>query len=167
LILSEAAPSQLTLPPLHSFFPQHENPMNERLQKIYSQHKSGLEEWYENIRYYQQHFVIPYDPGLEDLREEPTTDIEALLHRLMEIIIGYATKAGSWKLHETLDYRTGLRTGIICQQIDHAYFLGVDKHSIYLESPIAYPGSIHKMFDRFVHGIADYSRFGVFLLPGE
>ena len=135
--------------------------MNERLQIIFRKYEKELEGWYENIIHHQQQFIMPYNPYWEDVREKPL-DIEALLHRLLEIFIGYGGKGGTWKITESLDYGTGFRVGICSQEIDHAYFLGVDKDSIFLESPIAHPESIHKMFDRFVQDIADFSRFGVF-----
>jgi hypothetical protein len=147
--------------PLRSFHLPIKESMNERLQTVLYRHEKELEQWYENIIHHQQQFIFPYDPDWEDIRKEPM-DIEILLHRLLEIFIGYGAKKSTWQWHETLDYGTGLRTGVISQQIDHAYFLGVDKDGVYLESPIACPQSIHKSFDRFVQTIADYSRFGVF-----
>jgi hypothetical protein len=135
--------------------------MNERLQNIYNRHEKSLEEWYEDITYYQQHFILPYHSGWEDVSTDPI-DIEALLHKLMEIFIDYAGKGDAWAKSESLDYGTGFSASIVSRKIDHFYTLGIDKDSIYLESGIAYPESIHKIFDRFVQGIADYSRFGVF-----
>ena len=141
--------------------------MNERLQNILYRCEKELDGWHENIVYHRQQFIIPYNPYWEDVRKEPL-DIEELLRRLLEIFVGYGGKSGgAWKWHESLDYGTGFSTGIICQQIQHVYLLGVDKEAIYLESTIAHPESIHKMFDQFVHSIADYSRFGVFSYSGS
>ena len=135
--------------------------MNKRLQNIFYRHEKELAGWYDNIKYYQEHFITPYNPYWEDIREKPI-DIEVLLHRVLEIFIGYQGGAGSWKWQESLDYGTGFSTGVVSQQISHFYTLGVYKDSIYFETPIAYPESIHKMFDKFVQGIADYSRLGIF-----
>lgn len=135
--------------------------MNERLQKVVHKYEKELEDWYENIRCHQEQYILPYNFDWEDVPEKPV-DIEAQLHQLLGIFIDYAGKGGPWERHESLDYGTGFSTGIISRQIDHPYILGVDKDSIYLETPVAYPASIRKMFDRFVQTVADYSRFGVF-----
>lgn len=135
--------------------------INKRLQTVLYKHEKALEEWYERILDYQQQYIIPYNLYWDVLREVPQ-DMEDVLRKLLEILIGYGGKGHTWKWHESLEYGTGFRTGIISAKIDHAYFLGIDKESIYFEAPLACPESIHKMFDRFVHAIADYSRFGMF-----
>ncbi len=134
--------------------------MEDRLKNIFYRYGNELEGWYENVRYYQETFIIPYNPYWEDVRRKPM-DIEGLLHRLLEIFCGFGD-AGAWKFQQTLDYGTGIRTGISSKRIDHDYYLGVDKDSIFLESSISHPECIHKMFDLFVQEIAAYSRLGIF-----
>lgn len=135
--------------------------MEDRLKNIFYRYGNELEGWYENVRYYQETFIIPYNPYWEDVRRKPM-DIEALLHRLLEIFCGFGGTAGAWRRQQTLDYGTGLRTGICSKQIDHDYYLGVDKDSIFLESSISHPECIYKIFDLFVQEIAAYSRLGIF-----
>lgn len=136
--------------------------MNARLQAILSKHETNLNSWNDFIRYYQDQFVLPYNPEIvEDFLDEPI-NIESVLQQLLAIFVDYARKGGPWEKHESLEYGTGFSTGIICRKIDHPYIIGVDKTSVYFETPVAYPQAIHKMFDRFVQRVADYSRFGIF-----
>jgi len=136
--------------------------MNARLQAILKKHETNLNPWYDFIRYYQDQFVLPYNPAIADEFQDEPIDIETVLQQFLAIFVDYARKGGPWKKHESLEYGTGFSTGIICRQIDHPYIIGVDKASIYFETPVAYPQAIHKMFDRFIQSVADYSRFGIF-----
>ncbi len=135
--------------------------MEDRLQIIFYRHGKELDGWAENIRFHQERFIIPYNPYWEDARIKPM-DIETLLYRLLVIFSGFGGFRGTWKLQQTLDYGMGLRTGISCERIDHHYYLGVDKDSIFLESSISHPECVHKMFDLFIQEIAAYSKLGIF-----